>query len=79
MPRGPKGESRPADTHAAAIKVARIAVGEDEGDIASPESEGKNPAAVELGRMGGRARAQSMSSKRRSEIARKAARQRWKD
>jgi hypothetical protein len=26
MPRGPKGEKRPADTHAAAINVARIAV-----------------------------------------------------
>ncbi len=78
MPRGPKGEKRPADTHAAAIKVARIAVGEVEDDIPTPESEGKNPAAVALGRMGGKARAKSIGSKRRSEIARKAAQQRWK-
>ena len=54
MPRGPKGERRPADTHAAAIKVARIAVGEDEDQVPTPESEGKNPAAVALGRMGGK-------------------------
>ena len=79
MPRGPKGEKRPADTHAAAIMVARIAVGENEDLVPSAEDEGKNPAAVALGRMGGKARAKSMSSKGRSEIARKAAQQRWKD
>ena len=41
----------------------------------------KNPAAVALGRMGGlkggKARAESLSAKRRSEIAKKAARSRW--
>ena len=42
----------------------------------------KNPAAVELGRKGGlkggRARAESLTAKRRSEIAREAAEKRWK-
>ena len=45
-------------------------------------AEGKNPAAVLLGRMGGlkggKARAESLSSKKRKEIARKAANARWK-
>ena len=42
----------------------------------------KNPAAVALGRLGGlkggKARAESLSPDRRTEIARKAARARWK-
>lgn len=42
----------------------------------------KNPAAVALGRLGGlkggNARAKSLSSKKRAEIARKAAQSRWK-
>lgn len=42
----------------------------------------KNPAAVALGRLGGlkggKARAEKLSKKRKSEIAKKAARARWK-
>jgi hypothetical protein len=42
----------------------------------------KNPAAVALGRLGGlkggKARAMSLSKKRKSEIARRAAQSRWK-
>ena len=45
-------------------------------------AEVKNPAAVMLGRLGGikggKARAESLSPKRRKEIARKAALKRWK-
>jgi len=74
MPRGPKGEKRPADTHAAAIKVAKIATGEIE-DVTTDE--GKNPAAVALGRMGGKARAAGLSARKRKEIAKKAAESRW--
>lgn len=44
-------------------------------------SDGKNPAAVALGRMGGKkggpARAAALSPERRSEIASKAAKARW--
>ena len=46
-----------------------------------PEDSGKNPAAVALGKLGGRkgglARAASMSPKKRSQAARKAAKARW--
>jgi len=37
----------------------------------------RNPAAVEMGRKGGAARATALTKKRRSEIARKAAAKRW--
>lgn len=74
MPKGPKGERRPADVIGNAVKVMRIAVGEIEDTV--PE-DGKNKAAQELGRMGGKARAKGMSSKRRKEIARLAAKKRW--
>jgi hypothetical protein len=75
MPRGPKGEKRPADVIGNAIKVARIATGEDVEEIEAPPE--KNAAAVELGRRGARARAESMTPERRAEIARKAAEKRW--
>ena len=76
MPKGPKGEKRPADVVGAAIKVAKIATGEIEEDI-EPET-GKNKAAMELGRKGGKARAAKMTPERRREIARMAAEKRWK-
>jgi hypothetical protein len=77
MPRGPKGEKRPADVNARAVMIAKIATGELADDVPTPESEGKNAAAVALGRMGGKARAKAMTAKRRKEIARKAAKSRW--
>jgi hypothetical protein len=43
-----------------------------------PESEGKDPAAVALGRRGGKARAEGPSKRRREEIAKKAAESRWR-
>ena len=52
MPRGPKGEKRPADAIGNAVMIARIATGEIE-DITTED--GKNAAAVALGRMGGKA------------------------
>jgi hypothetical protein len=76
MPRGPKGERRPADVKARAVMIAKIATGEIE-DVTTED--GKNAAAVALGRMGGKARAAGMSAKRRKEIAQKAAKSRWKD
>ncbi|KQW23474.1 RNA-binding protein [Afipia sp. Root123D2] len=75
MPRGPKGEKRPADVIGAAVMVGRIATGEiDE----KPPASTKNAAAVELGSKGGKARAASMTAKKRKEIAKKAAKARWK-
>jgi hypothetical protein len=61
-----------------AVKVMRIATGEEPEDYGSPESEGKDPAAVALGRKGGKARAEGLSAKKRKEIAKKAAKARWK-
>jgi general stress protein YciG len=74
MPKGPKGEKRPADVVGAAVKVMKIATGEIEEDI---DDSGKSKAAVELGRRGGKARAKKMTPERRSEIAKKAAESRW--
>ena len=74
MPRGPKGEKRPADVIGTAVMIGKIATGEID-DLTTDD--GKNAAAVALGRMGGKARAEAMSAKRRKEIARKAAVKRW--
>ncbi len=63
-----------------AVKVMRIATGEEPENYGpSAESEGKNSAAVASGRMGGKARAAGLSSKKRKEIARKAAKARWSE
>jgi len=74
MPRGPRGEKRPADLIGAAAIIGRIASGEID-DLTTDD--GKNAAAVALGRMGGKARAEGMSAKKRKAIARKAAKARW--
>ena len=76
MPKGPKGEKRPADVIGAAVKVMQIATGEVEEDIDKTE-DGKSKAAVELGRKGGQARAKKLTTKQRSDIAKKAAKVRW--
>jgi len=69
---------RPRDTNQLAKRIVDISVGETK----EPDKyNGKNPAAVELGRLGGlkggKARAASLSAKRRSEIAKKAAKARY--
>jgi len=74
MPVGPKGQKRPADTNSRAVMIAKIATGEIENVTTE---DGKNAAAVALGRMGGKARAAGMSAKKRKEIAKKAAASRW--
>ena len=74
MPKGPKGEKRPADAVGAAVMVAKIATGEIKDETTD---DGKNKAAVELGRKGGLARAGKLTAEQRRQIARKAARARW--
>ena len=74
MPTGPKGQKRPADAIGLAVRVARIATGEEPELI---EDDGKDKAAQALGKKGGAARAKSMTPERRAEIARKAAEKRW--
>jgi hypothetical protein len=73
-PRGPKGEKRPADVNARAVMIGKIATGEIED---ATTDDGKNPAAVALGRMGGKARASNLSGRKRKQIAKKAAQARW--
>jgi hypothetical protein len=76
MPRGPKGEKRPADVIGNAVHVMRVAVGEIVEEIPI-----KNPNAVALGKLGGekggKARAKRLSAKDRKAIARRAANKRW--
>jgi hypothetical protein len=76
MPTGPKGERRPADVIGNAVKVMRIATGE-ENEIQADE--GKNAAAVALGRKGGAARAKAITPERRKEIARLGAKARRRE
>jgi hypothetical protein len=75
MPKTPTGHKRPADVIANAVTVMKIATGEIE--ESGTTEDGKSKAAVELGRKGGKARAESLSSTRRRQIAKKAARARW--
>ncbi len=69
----PKRSSKrqPQDVNVLAADIVAEATGDSE----------KNPAAVALGKLGGKkggpARAKKLSKKRRSEIARKAAQARW--
>jgi 2-keto-3-deoxy-6-phosphogluconate aldolase len=74
MPKGPQGQKRPADVIGNAVHVMRIATGEIE---ETTTADGKNAAAVALGRMGGKARAKKLSKKRRSQISKNAADLRW--
>ena len=71
MPKGPRGEKRPADVIGGAVKVMRIATGEEE--EALPE----RSAAAELGSRGGKARADKLTPTERRAIAQKAAKARW--
>lgn len=70
---------RPVDANITAKLIVDIATGETPDPI--KDLKGKNPAAVELGRLGGlkggKARAESLSKKQRSEIAKMAAKTRW--
>ena len=70
MPKGPKGERRKADVIANAVQIMRIATGQE------PEQLPKTRRA-EGGKKGGPSRAKALSPKKRTEIARKAAKARW--
>ena len=74
MPKGPKGQKRPADVIGNAVRVMQIATGEAEEEY---DDDGKDKAAQALGRKGGKARASKLTPQRRSEIAKNAAVKRW--
>jgi hypothetical protein len=68
---------RPRDPLALAKMIGDIATGQ----ASDTEPDKRNPAAVEMGRLGGqkggKARATKLSSEQRKEIAKKAAQKRW--
>jgi hypothetical protein len=74
VPRSPRGERRPTDVIGNAVKVMRIATGEepDDREDAPPPS-----ATAQLGKLGGAARAKALTAEQRKEIARKGAAKRW--
>ncbi len=74
MPKTPKGHKRPAAVIGNAGHVMRIATGEI---TEATTDDGKNAAAVALGRKGGLARAKSVKKADRIRIAKKAAKKRW--
>lgn len=74
----PKRSSKPRDLNSMAAAIVNQATS----DEPEPDpDEGKNPAAVALGRLGGqkggKARAAKLTPEERSELARKAAAARW--
>jgi hypothetical protein len=72
MPKGPRGEQRPADVIGNAVKIMRLATGEETEELA-PATAG-----AALGKLGGQARAKAISPERRKEIAKAAAAKRWR-
>jgi hypothetical protein len=72
MPKGPRGEKRPADAIGLAVMIGKIATGEIE-----DERDDAKSAAAQLGSLGGKKRAANMTPERRKEIAQKAAAKRW--
>lgn len=74
MPKGPRGEQRPADMIGAAVRVARISVGDEPDD---QQDDKARSAAAELGRLGGAARARKLTAEQKAEIGRKGAAKRW--
>ena len=72
MPKGPRGEKRPADAIGLAVMIGKIATGEIEDEHGATSS-----AAAQLGSLGGKKRAANMTPERRAEIAKAAAAKRW--
>jgi hypothetical protein len=68
---------RPRDPSQLAKLIVDIAAGEVEDRPPTPEEQGKDPAAVAMGKKGGAARAAKITSEKKSEIARKGAAKRW--
>ena len=69
MPRGPRGEKRPADMNELAKMIVDIATGHRSDDVPARGRSG--------GLSGGKARAEKLTPEERKEIARKAAARRW--
>jgi hypothetical protein len=68
-----KRTPRPRDP----IQLGKLMVDIATGQVPDAVDDGKNAAAVELGRKGAAARARSVTPERRAEIAKRAAAKRW--
>ena len=79
MPRGPRGEWRPAGDNECAALVCRIATGESPEVYEPPERHGSQVAASRRASKAGKARAASQTPEQRREQARAAAAVRWRD
>lgn len=73
-----KPKKKPRDDAANAVRVARLATGEDEPEPEEPKNEHAQALSALGASKGGKARAKSLTPEQRSEIARKAAAARWK-
>jgi hypothetical protein len=71
MPKGPRGEQRPADVIGCAVAVARISVGEEDDAVRPPSGRTRS------GKAGGLARAKALTQTQRQVIAKNAANRRW--
>ena len=76
MPKGPKGEWRPADPVACAVHVMEIATGLRE-ETYEPPADRRRPKPPDA-KLGGRARAAKMTPEERSAVAKRASDARWK-
>lgn len=86
MPKRSSKKPGPKDVNQLAKSIVNRATGQAKDEpvaepVVEPDTDGKNPAAVALGRLGGKkggpARARNLTSAQRSEAARKAAQARW--
>jgi len=92
MPKRTSTPKRPRDLNALAAAIVAEAIDEDQSPVPAvepatsvpepaPSDDGKNPAAVALGRLGGlkggKARAAKLTAAERSAIAKRAATARW--
>jgi hypothetical protein len=74
---GMQKPKRPRDPNQLGKLIVDLSVGDADDSKNMPDDSGKDPAAVALGKKGGKARAAKLSAKKRSEIARQAANKRW--
>jgi hypothetical protein len=74
---GMQKPKRPRDPNQLGKLIVDLSVGDADDSKNMPDDSGKDPAAMALGKKGGKARAVALSKKRRTEIARNAARRRW--
>ena len=77
MPKGPKGEWRPADPAAWAAHIGRLATGEIEETTEPPADQRQKPPVPAAARAGGRARAAKLTPEERSASAKRASAARW--